>query len=958
MDLSAVYKKITKKKYHTLVLCFTSLLISISCSWESTLRVESIEPKEISECKGRIYTLKGAGFSDSVQIHLDVRAFCGSNPRIEPDYRPLKVAKDGTSLEIFIRPYGHLARNHVNITVIDGEKESTLYKIPVNTCNAEINQLVESLTLEELIGQTLMVGFDALEDDVRISNQGLLDIIREFKIGNAIIFKHNLPRVPDYDDPLAIPKWLATLTNNLQETASESQEAGKKIPLIIAIDQEGGSGNILRGKGFAQIPEHTFIGVTRKSQLARKAGRIVGTQLRYLGVNASLAPIADIVTTDYDRIKGLNHNPTIGIRSFGAHKDFVNKMSTQYMKGLQDKGVLSIAKHFPGHGTSLENPHEVLPNIGIETETELTKTSLSPFAMLIENGVNGLLTSHIIVPPWGKEPVTFSRKIIETQLRDKLGFGGLVVTDDMSTMIGILKSEPSPSQPTGYDTYTRRDAIKLAHEAGHDITILGHIYPDEKLEEEKWAKIRRKKPITRNQIKEIISDLLSLYKEEEEQKRLKECVSRILFQKAILFGHENFNKPANWRIDFVRDDYEKLLKSHCDTADKIFQGSVVLLSEAGNVRDNVKDFQFFDVDRGPLSQGSSLIVAGDKIALASPVHKKPDVLAEAIRSKAKWLDEVETVRMVYGFYSEEAKEQAEYEWPDERIEIMRLLDPLGNFIFCEDDIKRNHFPSIEDDPGVERRIARLRVAARAVDQIINLKVEQIANVARGKKVLVFAIVTRPQIEIMERLRNHLENDLLHTHVIVLLFKEPYLLSRSIYKHPRITVLHLSAFPNLTRAADVLVGRITPKPAQFSALNAPRIQISHGGGASLEPYPVKEIHQPTGDNDKQTKVVIPEIVWILFIGMFGGLIFYVVPRQKLRWTTVGGQYNVMELFWSVGTGLITAVVLAIIFPFIEEFEFFGITLRQGEGHARLVIVFVLSFLVNAAWVRFVVGTGRD
>ena len=337
--------------FRTATVCLP--LLFLGCAEKPTLRVESIEPPELLLGSGRLYTLKGAGFSNSTRIYLNIRVFCGSNPRTAPDYGPESVAEDGTWLKVFIRPYEQLAHENVALTVIDGKRESTLSKVPVYSYYGEIRRLVKSFTLKELIGQTLMVGFDALEDDVQISNQGLIEIIREFKIGNTIIFKHNLPRVTDFPDkPLAIPRWLARLTNDLQETASDSQVTGKKIPLIIAVDQEGGSGNVLRGPGFTQVPEHTFIGITRKPQLAREAGRAVGTELRYLGVNANLAPIADIVTTSYDRIIKLNHYPTIGIRAFGAHKNIVSEMSVQYMKGLQDGGGLAIAKHFPGHGTS------------------------------------------------------------------------------------------------------------------------------------------------------------------------------------------------------------------------------------------------------------------------------------------------------------------------------------------------------------------------------------------------------------------------------------------------------------------------------------------------------------------------------------------------------------------------------------------------------------------------------
>jgi len=698
------------------------------------------------------------------------------------------------------------------------------------------------------------------------------------------------------------------------------------------------------------VAEHTFIGITRDSRLAREAGFVVGTELRYLGVNANLAPIADIVTTNYDRIRELDHNPTIGVRAFGAHKNIVNEMSIQYMKGLQDGGVLAIAKHFPGHGSSLENPHEVLPNIGIETEPELMNTSMAPFKQLIDEGVNGLLTSHIKVPPWDfKYPVTFSKKIIEEKLRNELGFEGLVVTDDMSIMDGILKSEPSSVRPTGIEIYSRLEAIKMAHQAGHDITIIGVIYPDEKLKENEIVNKLKKNPIARSQLSDIIHELMSLYGDKEGLEFLRYRVRRILFQKALLFGFDNFKNPANWRIHFVEDKYKEMLADHRRTADQILHGSAVLLSEAGQVWDKKEKFRYFGDGRGPLSKNSFLVSEGDKIILASPVHSPPDELYEAVRAKVKRLkdNQIKTVHMVYG-YSETDMYLARQKWPGEHIERISLLNPLGNFIFREEDIKREHFPLDEDEPGVEERIKQLKEKARVIDHFIDKKVEQIIVAAEGAKMLIFAIVTRPQIEILERLHARLTEDLPSVYVIVLLFKEPFLVSRSIYENKMITVLNLSAFPDLTKAAELLVGQISPKPAQYSALNAPRTPISITGGADLNPYSVKEIHQAE-ERAVLKGFVFPELVWTLLVGIIGGIFFYSVllVSSNIRF----------RLFNILGNGIIglaVAVILHFLFPFIKQIVVLGVTIETGRGIYRLVIVFLISFLFNAFWFKFIQG----
>jgi len=148
-------------------------LFFISCVREPTLSVKSINPHHLLEDKGMLYTLKGTGFSHSTRIYLNVRAFCGSSLEKLPDYSPKEVAEDGTWLSVYIRLYGNLPREHACLTLIDGDRVSTPYEIPVQSNYKEICDLVDSLSLEELIGQTLMVGFDALENDIQISNRGL-----------------------------------------------------------------------------------------------------------------------------------------------------------------------------------------------------------------------------------------------------------------------------------------------------------------------------------------------------------------------------------------------------------------------------------------------------------------------------------------------------------------------------------------------------------------------------------------------------------------------------------------------------------------------------------------------------------------------------------------------------------------------------------------------------------------
>ncbi len=255
-----------------------------------------------------------------------------------------------------------------------------------------------------LIGQRLLVGFPGLTipDTLR-------EAIKKYKVGNFILFSHNVDTREQVRD----------LCNELQQLAMEA--TGK--PALIAADQEGGIVNRLPAE-CAIVPTAMAVAATQDPGNAYVAGKITGTELRALGVNFDLAPVLDINSNP--------QNPVIGSRSYGDTAEKVCEYALPMIHGLNDAGVFSCAKHFPGHGDTNVDSHLGLPRVDKSME-ELEQCELIPFREAVRAGVSAIMTTHILFPQLDDSgvPATMSRKIIKGILRDKLGFDGLVTTDCM-----------------------------------------------------------------------------------------------------------------------------------------------------------------------------------------------------------------------------------------------------------------------------------------------------------------------------------------------------------------------------------------------------------------------------------------------------------------------------------------------------------------------------------------------
>lgn len=292
---------------------------------------------------------------------------------------------------------------------------------------------IKDMTLEQKIGQMIVAGFPSKEYDSHVE-----ELIKN-KIGNIILFLRN---VSDKES-------LAELNNKIQKAMVENTG----VPAFITIDQEGGMvTRIYEGATF--LPGNMAFGAAQDKEALQKAGEISGTELRALGINFNLAPVLDVNNN--------SSNPVIGVRSYSDDPEVVAECGINVIKGLQSKGVVATAKHFPGHGDTDVDSHLALPIVPHAME-RLEKVELYPFKKAIENGVDAIMSAHVLFPAIESEklPGTLSHKVLTGLLREKMDFKGLIMTDCME-MKAIA------------DFYGTTKAAVMAINAGADLICVSH----------------------------------------------------------------------------------------------------------------------------------------------------------------------------------------------------------------------------------------------------------------------------------------------------------------------------------------------------------------------------------------------------------------------------------------------------------------------------------------------------
>ena len=285
-----------------------------------------------------------------------------------------------------------------------------------------------------LLGQLLMAGFDGLEPNAHIEA-----MIRDHGIGGVILFRRNL----------ASPAQVAALTARLQDINRRYSD----IPLLIALDQEGDMARRFDA-GVTPLPPAMLYRNLGSADDCRAMHRHAGSELRAMGINLNLAPVLDVNSN--------RANPVIGVRAFGDTVADVTRYGLAAMAGLGDAGVLACGKHFPGHGDTTMDSHDLLPTVGHD-RARLEAVELAPFRAAFAQGLHAVMTAHVRFPAIEPDdlPATLSRRVLTDLLRGRLGFEGVVLTDCMA-MAAILEH------------YGVARATPMAVAAGADIVLVSH----------------------------------------------------------------------------------------------------------------------------------------------------------------------------------------------------------------------------------------------------------------------------------------------------------------------------------------------------------------------------------------------------------------------------------------------------------------------------------------------------
>lgn len=332
----------------------------------------------------------------------------------------------------------------------------TLSLISVSAHGAEktrVEEILESMTLRQKITQTFMVDFRKWDtnlndstgaQDFTVMNDQVRKVVEDYDFGAVIFFANNIKETPQ----------ALELSMAMQQAAT--RKGG--IPLIISADQEGGSVYRL-GSGTA-LPGNMALGAAGDTEYSYEAGRIIGSELISVGINTNLAPVVDVNNNA--------NNPVIGLRSYGDDARQVGLLASASVSGMAKYNVIGCAKHFPGHGDTATDSHYGLPSVN-KSRDQLLENELLPYQVLIDQGIEMIMTAHILYPQLDSSklyssktgeyeslPATMSHDILTGLLKEEMGFEGIICTDSMR-MAAIS------------DTWTPAESIVNALNAGADM---------------------------------------------------------------------------------------------------------------------------------------------------------------------------------------------------------------------------------------------------------------------------------------------------------------------------------------------------------------------------------------------------------------------------------------------------------------------------------------------------------
>ena len=302
------------------------------------------------------------------------------------------------------------------------------------------------LTRAEKVGQLFMPA--AFINDTETEILILENLIRDHAIGGLCFFHSRASAATNYEGRKKVVNNENSF--NTLKALIERYQRASKYPLLISIDAEWGLA--MRIENTPQYPYAICLGAIQDNDdLIYQMGQQIGRDCLNAGIHWNLAPVTDINNNP--------ENPVIGYRSFGEDKHSVTLKALAFMRGMQEQGLLTSAKHFPGHGDTAIDSHLSLPLID-KSKQELLENELYPFQKLIEGGIDAIMAGHLSVPALANGSTTsssLSSTMLKDLLRNEMGFDGVVISDALN-MRAVSKNYPS-----------KGELEWLAFEAGNDI---------------------------------------------------------------------------------------------------------------------------------------------------------------------------------------------------------------------------------------------------------------------------------------------------------------------------------------------------------------------------------------------------------------------------------------------------------------------------------------------------------
>ncbi|TGE14117.1 glycoside hydrolase family 3 N-terminal domain-containing protein [Hymenobacter elongatus] len=296
-----------------------------------------------------------------------------------------------------------------------------------------VDSVFATLTPDQRLGQLFMVAAYSNKDKKHV--QRIDELVKVYGIGGLMFLQGG-------------PHRQATLANRYQAEA--------KVPLLMAMDAEWGLD--MRLDSSMHFAKQMTLGAMDDDQYVYQMGREIALKLKTLGVHVSFSPVIDVNSNP--------DNPVIGNRSFGENKEQVAKRGVAYIRGLQDHGIIAVAKHFPGHGDTDVDSHVALPVVNTDM-ARLTNVDLYPFQQSFQAGVMGVMVAHLYMPLFDTiktQTTTLSKNLVTGLLKEKMGYKGLVFTDALN-----MKSVTDLYKPG------ELDALALA--AGNDVLLFSEDVP-------------------------------------------------------------------------------------------------------------------------------------------------------------------------------------------------------------------------------------------------------------------------------------------------------------------------------------------------------------------------------------------------------------------------------------------------------------------------------------------------